>query len=384
MNGQKPLTILIVDDNRANLRILGATFQDNGFTVYEASGVEEAQELLKKNFENTQLVLSDIQMPGLSGFDLLKWMKGQRSLISQIPILLITSQMPTTEDRVLGLSLGATDYLLRSLDPQELVIRVTHAIENYNRIKNLRRNLESTETLASTGRLFAASNHEIKNVSQIIRLAAGILERELHSGAMPISASCEQALKMLTQSSLLLSDVTKMIGGIVGDVPAALGPVELVSLTSQTVTMMRPMLKGAIDLKFDADPNLQITVNGVATFLKQILINLILNARDATDEAKLEGRQSIVIQIDRGTGNLVNLSVRDHGIGFPKKEARHNFEPFSSTKQLRGGTGLGLWLSALLIEKMGGSLILYSEGLNLGATATMTLMGTNHDSSQYR
>ena len=366
-------SILIVDDNKANLRILGATFEDDGFVVHETTCVEDAQRLLVTSSDKIDLVLSDIQMPGLTGLDLLKWVKAQGPFTSQIPVLLITSQMPKTEDRVLGLSLGATDYLLRSLDPQELVIRVRHAIENFTRIKTLKRSLETTETLASTGRLFAASNHEIKNVSQIIKLATGVLTRELEQTEVPISECCTMALKMLNHSSDLLSEVTKMIGSIVSGAPATLGPLDIKDILNQVVSMMQPMLKSQIDIAFHHSDSSPLYVQGVSTFLKQILINLILNARDAIDEAKVDGRGHIDIRIETTAASTLEVTVKDNGVGFSNQQIRSIFEPFSSTKQLRGGTGLGLWLSSLLAGKMHGTLRLQSEGPSLGVTAALTL-----------
>lgn len=364
-------SVLIVDDNRSNLRILGATFEDNGFTIYSASSVETAQETLTKHSHEIDLVLSDIQMPGLSGFDLVKWMKAENNPIKDIPILLITSQLPESENRILGLSLGAVDYLLRALDPQELVIRVTQAIERFNHIKNLRTSLESSENLASAGRLFAASNHEIKNITQIIQFMTGILARELHPSKVATSDTCQQALKMLQQSSTMLANVTKMIGGIVGNSETPLGAIVLESLVSQIASLTKPLLKGHIDLSFDAGAC--DSVIGSETFLQQILINLILNARDAIDESRTDGSGKITIQCSSIDDTFVELKVIDNGAGFPARDTRKSFQPFASTKQMRGGTGLGLWLSSHLAEKMGASLTLESEGPGRGATAKLTL-----------
>lgn len=368
---QHPLTILVVDDSKANLRILSATFEDDGFRVYTASSVEEAQRGLLTYGNEIDLVLSDIQMPTLSGFDLLKWMKVQTTGIRDIPLLLITSQLPDTESRVLGLSLGAMDYLLRSLDTQELVLRVKHAIDNFKQLKNLKVSLETTESLASTGRLFAATNHEIKNVSQVIGIASGILERELGAEESDISDNCRQALKMLKQSSSLLLEVTKMIGGIVGNTHAPMVPVDIDLVVDQVAAMVKPLFKGGIDFKSNSKSSMW--VQGSSTFIKQILINLLLNARDAIDEGKPTGGGCLTIRVSGTDDSKVEVSVMDNGSGFPVQEVRKEFLPFVSSKQLRGGTGLGLWLSSQLVEKMGGLLMLSSDGPGKGAEAKVIL-----------
>jgi signal transduction histidine kinase len=366
---QKNFTILLVDDNFPNLKILGDTFRDSGFAILTASSVEAAQDQLKTHTDDIDLVLSDIQMPGLTGFDLVSWMKAEKGPIGAIPILLITSQLPETENRIKGLSLGAVDYLLRSLDPEELVIRATHAIESFTQIRGLRQTLEHTENLASTGRLFAASNHEIKNVAQIIRMGVNVLERELspESGA---SETCQRAIGMLAQSSTLLTDITKLIGGLVSNSEAPSGSLELTGLIRNVATMVKPLLKKDVELACDVPE--QVSVLGSSTFVKQILINLLLNARDAIEEVKSEFRGRIVINIAAKDGE-VDVVVTDSGVGFPSEETRSDFQPFASTKQLRGGTGLGLWLSSHLAQKMGGRLTLSSHGLGKGARATLTL-----------
>lgn len=371
MSQQNRYTILIVDDNTANLRILGATFEDDGFVVHTASTVLAAQALLQAHVDSIDLVLSDIQMPGLSGFDLVTWMKAERTGVKDIPILLITSQLPDSANRIRGLSLGAVDYMVRSLDPQELVLRVTHAIENFNQIRSLRHNLETTENLAATGRLFAASNHEIKNVSQFIKLATGILARDLDSLRAQLSPSCTQALTMLRNSSDLLADITKTIGSIIGDVVTPICPVDLDSLLAKTMTMVRPMLRDEIELVYV--PTCRVFVSGSATFLQQVFINLLLNARDAIVENKSGSHGVITIEVEAIDSMTTVVHVRDNGVGFSTQETRTTFLPFASTKQMRGGTGLGLWLSSHLLEKMNGAVSLASAGPGAGATADVTL-----------
>jgi signal transduction histidine kinase len=368
------LSILIVDDDRANLTILAAMFADHGFSTFTASSVDQAQAFLVDQANRIDLVISDIQMPRLTGFDLVQWMKSQANGIESIPILLITSQISDSEHRIKGLSLGAVDYLSKSLDMDELVLRAKHAIENFNQIKTLRSTLEKTESLVSTGRLFAASNHEIKNVAQIIQMAFGILERELLQEKVQISSTAERAVKILAQSSSLLSDVTKMIGSIVTNSEPSVGPVDVDAIICSVVTMIRALLKSEVELSYDSQGS--IWAIGSTTFLKQILINLVLNARDAIEEKKKSSRGKIVVKILQCDSDC-EIYVIDNGVGFPAEETRLEFQAFASTKQLRGGTGLGLWLSSQLAQKMNGSLSLSSSGLGQGAEAKIKIKRAN-------
>jgi signal transduction histidine kinase len=176
-------------------------------------------------------------------------------------------------------------------------------------------------------------------------------------------------LQMLLQSSQLMSEVTKLIGSIMGKQTAAIGAVELRKLLNSMIAMVRPLIKENAELLYDPSSE-PVFVTGSETFIKQIMINLILNARDAVEEKKLEGRKGLItLRLMETSDQKIKLAVTDNGIGLAAKETRREFQAFASTKQLRGGTGLGLWLSSHLAQKMRATLALSSEGPGLGATA---------------
>ena len=203
-----------------------------------------------------------------------------------------------------------------------------------------------------------------------VQMAFGILEGELYREKIQISATGQQAITILSQSSSLLADVTRMIGSLVTNSEAPVGPVDLDSVVNHVATMIQALLKSEVELSYVSSS--PAWVLGSATFLKQVLINLLLNARDAIEEKKEISRGKIVVKISESELDY-EVSVFDNGIGFPVEETRFEFQPFASTKQLRGGTGLGLWLSAELMQKMGGILSLCSKGLGQGAEAKITL-----------
>lgn len=366
----RPIKIVLVDDNKANLAILGATFEDNGYEVLPCSSVEEAQHVLTANSATIDLVVSDIQMPVLTGFDLVRWIKAQPGELSEIPVLLITSNLPEIENRITGLSLGAVDYLSRSLDPQELVLKAQHAIENFIRIKSLKSNLESTESLVSLGRIYAASTHEIKNVMQFIKFATNIMEREIAPLAQDLSDTYKQSFAMMRQSSDLLSELSKMIASLMSKEMMPLETIVLGPFLEKFIHLIQPLLK--IPCTVDFNKSNTPSIQGSKTFLTQILINFLFNARDSILEHRLEqGGGEIKIDIECSSTQNISIVVRDNGVGFAAQESRETFVPFKSTKQLRGGTGLGLWLSSQLAEKMNAHISLSSTGVGQGATAKL-------------
>lgn len=349
--------ILLVDDFKPNLRILELSLAEAGFRSSSAQSLEEAKVYLQR--ESFDLVLSDIQMPGGGGFELLSWIQEQG--LSEVPVLLITSALPEAEHRVRGLSLGAVDYVLRSLSSDEIILRVQKAIEHVREIKRLKASLEDSEKLAALGRVIAASHHEIKNLVQIIRLSAGIVSQR----------SQTEEDKILLNAAKMLAELTGSMNALLKDRDAPSEVIDLSELIAEMVFMSKPVLNGiAVSCTFPASERHWVKASPIA--LKQVLLNLFLNARDAIDEAQSPGGLITIAVTEEGDSAL-RLEVRDAGVGLPTPSVLTQFPAFRSTKSLRGGTGLGLWLSARLLKGMGARLELASDGPGQGARASVWL-----------
>lgn len=369
MNARESQRILLVDDNIANLRLLELTFAEAGIEVFVASSVAAAQKILQKFSGEIDLILSDVQMPGETGFDLVRWIKQQP--FSPLPILLITSVLPEPEHRIFGLNLGAVDYVTRAEDPSELVIRVKNALANFNRLKTLRVTLEQSESLALFGKIFAASNHEIKNIIQIVDIFCKNLEQEISSLNLQASAPLQKNMDCLKSSVSTLLEMVKSLHSTFDNSPHEMTAIDVCSLAQSIIDMMAPTVQGSTIevLKYEKP----VFVLGRAIHFKQVLINLLLNAQHAISEARPEGGGTIRISFEEDSAGNFLTKVSDNGVGFPRAEVRKDFQPFMTTRQLRGGKGLGLWLCSRLIERMGGTLELKSEGPGQGAVATVGL-----------
>lgn len=358
--------ILIVDDNAAILKLLAMQFSEEGLTVRSAGSAAEAKEALAAAHGRFDLVLTDIAMPGESGFDLLTWIKRPESPFSELPVLLMTAQMPEAENRLKGLALGAVDYVVRPLEPRELVLRSINAINHFQRVKHLEHMLQDAGNLATVGRLLAASSHEIKNLAALVNLASDRLTRML--ATVDIDPQVHQLLRTLTESSSLLTDVARNTASLLDPPGENLRPVDLCSLVQSVAMLMQSRVQPNI-INVDVQ---RLWALGHGNRIKQVLINLILNASDAINEfAPAEGgRISIAVHL---RGQEVMIQVADNGIGLTRPGIRTEFHAFDTTRKLRGGQGLGLWLCARLLEGMGGHLSLRSDGVGTGACATITL-----------
>lgn len=115
--------ILIVDDDKHLVRLLKAYLEQAGLTTLTAYDGEEAQHIIRR--EHPDFLILDLMLPGRDGWEITRWIRGDPHLAS-IPILMLTARVEDV-DKILGLELGADDYLTKPFNPREVVARV-HAI----------------------------------------------------------------------------------------------------------------------------------------------------------------------------------------------------------------------------------------------------------------
>ncbi len=116
-----PAPILVVDDDSAFTDIIALILAREGYQVCKASSAEEALQVIPQ--ARPELIISDVEMAGMSGFDLVRQLQAN-PLHRNVPVILMSARRVSAADRVDGLSLGSDDYLLKPIVPQELIARV--------------------------------------------------------------------------------------------------------------------------------------------------------------------------------------------------------------------------------------------------------------------
>ena len=119
--------ILVVDDDDRIRELVKEYLNENGFTVSTANSAEEAK--IRLNYFKFNLLILDVMMPGQNGFELTKEIKK----ILDVPVMLLTAK-GEVEDRILGLELGADDYLGKPFEPKELLLRIKNIIKKTSKI----------------------------------------------------------------------------------------------------------------------------------------------------------------------------------------------------------------------------------------------------------
>lgn len=232
--------------------------------------------------------------------------------------------------------------------------------------------LAQSERLASVGFLAAGVAHEINNPLAII---SG--EAELALGALPNDADpdLKQALTTTRDEAFRCKGITQKLVSLARPGSAKPEPVVLNDLAAEVVEMVRtlPQLEGR-GLQYRSSSQ-SIQVQTEAAQVKQVLLNLVINALEAIEPG--QGSVTVSVLPDPSTPSLV---VKDNGRGMDMQTLERVFQPFYTSKKspYRPGLGLGLSISHAIIEDLGGQLTATSPGPGLGSTFTIELPATNN------
>jgi signal transduction histidine kinase len=404
-------TVLVVDDQAFNLVVAQAALMST-YRVLTASTGTEALEIVASD-EPPDLVLLDISMPEMDGFEVLERLRALPST-REIPVIFLTAHQDAEREQR-GFELGAVDFIHKPFRPVVALSRIRAQLEARAARDLLRSNnrqlagevesgvhaleqaqlrLVHAEKLAAMGHLAAGIAHEVRNPVSFIDLNLQCLttyaadlcalvdayERVL--GADPGSLDDARALRrsidyefVREDLGTLLADskegaarvknIVRNLGDFsrVGDVDWT--EVNLHERLDATLSLARMELRGrcTIEKRYGALP----LVRCLPSQLDQVFLNLLVNASQA-----VEANGNLVISTRRAGDLAVEVAIADDGVGMPAEVAARAFEPFFTTKPVGQGTGLGLSISAGIVAKHGGTIRVESEP-GRGTTFTVTL-----------
>lgn len=186
---EKAAHLLVVDDDDRIRSLLKRYLTENGYRVSVAKDGAEARELMGS--VDFDLLILDVMMPGLTGFDLTEKIRAA----SNVPILLLTARgLP--EDRIAGLERGADDYLSKPFEPRELLLRITALLRRAQPIKRDRQLMQFGDTTFEPGR------GELRREGQLVKLTAGELALLRVLAAKPGEAISRTALADETETPM--------------------------------------------------------------------------------------------------------------------------------------------------------------------------------------
>jgi len=327
--------ILVVDDDADNRLGYVALLCDAGYRVREAS--DGASCLQAVAVRPPSLILLDVSMPGLDGFETLRRLRAGTH--RDVPVILVTGQRVDAESVGAGLELGAEEYLQKPVRPAELRARIRALLK----LAAARRELEALKRDQT-----AMLVHDLKQPLAIISLRAEFIEDEEPDGEMKqsahvIRAACRQ-MERLINSVLELSRVDA------GQMTLQRAPAALDDVVAGTVGEMRDLaVRRGVTLEVHTEP-LGPGAELDRAKIVQVMQNLVGNALKFTPSG---GR--IDVSVRAAAGEAV-VTVEDSGPGFGDADTSALFDRWAQTKagRAKGGTGLGLAIARAIVEAHGG------------------------------
>lgn len=389
--------VLLIDDSQTVLEMVSAYLEDAGLLVSTAESGEQGLAVI--GAVQPDIVVCDMQMPGMSGIEVVKAVRERQPTL---PVLMFTD-VTDVRNVVLSMRHGAFGYLLKGLPEEQLVREIRLALEQRQLVlraarleeENLRHreHLEALveektaellmlqrkeahhEKLASLGTLLAGVAHEMNNPLAAIASNLGYL-RELFdelaaervAAAQAVDPRLAEGAAVVTETQSCARRLTTLVSALKrtsratdDDATCALSAV-LIDVQPLVATQLRG--DASLALPTSVEP---LLVKLAHEELVSVLVNLLSNAIDA-----LPPTGGLVEVRVRADGGSVHVEVRDNGCGIPAELLPRVFDYFFTTKAPGKGTGLGLSMVDRIVRGAGGQVQVVSE-VGRGTTFTLTL-----------
>ncbi len=337
MSTPLPETILIVDDTPANLGVLVDTLGAAGYRLSVAEDGEEALALTART--QPDLVLLDVMMPGIDGFETCRRMRAQPAT-ADVPVLFMTA-LHETADKVRAFGAGGVDYITKPIEHEEALARIrTHLA-----LRSLRRELQAQLALAEN--FMRIASHDLRNPLYLMMLA-GELARRTPGLPEPAARHVAGMIESAAQMRRIIDTFLKIRSATGGVAQADLTPLARAALDQQAPSAERK----AITLRSELAPDLPLAAVD-STHVYQAITNLLSNALKFTPPGGTVTLRSLA------AGSRVRLEVADSGPGVPVAERAQLFtEGARLSPRPTGGEdshGLGLAIVKQLLTTQGGA-----------------------------
>jgi len=381
------MQVLVADDSRLTRAMLQDVLERSGHEVFACEDGRQAWEAISN--DRYRLILLDWLMPKMSGLEICEKMKIRAQNSSDWVYVIMLTSKDKSEDIHAAFSAGASDYVTKPFQTEEIVARIAVGV----RTLRLQSELARSQKLAAVGQLAAGIAHEINTPMQYV----GDNTRFLKDGFDSLCTVLERYEKLLQAAKDGTVDGNLVAEGdailqqadlkyLAEEIPRAIDQsidgvewvakivramkafsylggeekslVNLRDAIETTITVARNEWKYVAEVVTEFDAELP-DVTCLSGELNQVFLNLIVNAAHAIgdmlgDDATEKGTITVGTRRD---GEWVELFVRDTGTGIPEDVRARIFDPFFTTKEVGKGTGQGLAIArSIVVDKHGGTI----------------------------
>jgi len=406
------IKILVVDDREDNLFSIEAILEKDKYEIVKATSGRAALKILLQQHDFS-LILMDVQMPDLSGFETANIIY-QRDKLKDIPIIFITAHNYDEDVIFKGYKMGAVDYIYKPINPELLRVKVGVFVELYrknlqllqhetklltaNRVlqKEIEERKASEEKVRILNAQLVENNAHLKTVNEELDQFAYIASHDLQEPLRKIQVFSDKILlknnvdtetdkyfkKIISSSKRMQLLITDLLSFSRHSISAAdFKETSLTHLVKEAINELEIEIENThATIRFDRLPVMRV----IPSLMQQLFYNLINNAlkfrkKTVAPEIHISAEKitaaEIAIRPQSSNGNYYyRITVNDNGIGFDNKYAHEIFMLFKRLHSQHEfeGTGVGLSICKKIVEKHNGSLTAISE-LQKGSSFIITL-----------
>ena len=355
------INILIVDDVEANLISLEALLEtiDENYNIIKANSGTKALEITLN--EKIDLIILDIQMPDMDGFEVAQLLKSNK-ITTDIPIIFLTAAFKSEEWVHKGFELGAIDYLTKPIDENQFINRIslyTKLIKTIEDIRQKDKVLHEQSKMASMGEMIGNIAHQWRQPLSVISTAAtGIqIQKEYHNLT---DEELDEMLNKINESAQYLSTTIDDFRDLVkGDTKKI--EFNISEYINKALKLEEPILKNN-SIKLIANIDNTLTIKNFGNLLIQIIVNIFNNAKDALKNIDSENRY-IFLELEKENNHIV-IKIKDNAGGIDEEVLPKIFEAYFTTKHKSQGTGLGLYMTYNMVHNMDGNIEVHNSIFN--------------------